>query len=100
WRLLFLHRDRLQEATTDDVARVAAKYLLPSNRTLGLFVPEKEPQRAEVPDVTDVESLVSGYKGREIMAVGEAFEPTHERSDERTRRIELDNGFKIGRAHV
>jgi len=95
WRLLFLHRDRLQEATTDDVARVAAKYLLPSNRTLGLFIPEKEPQRAEVPDVTDVESLVSGYKGREIMAVGEAFEPTHENIEARTRRIELDNGFKI-----
>jgi len=95
WRLLFLHRDRLQEATTDDVARVAAKYLLRSNRTLGLFIPEKEPQRAEVPDVADVESLVSGYKGREIMAAGEAFEPTHENIEARTRRFELDNGFKI-----
>ena len=95
WRLIFIHRDRLSETTTADVARVASTYLLPSNRTLGLFIPEQEPQRAEVPDVADIESLVSGYKGREIIAAGEAFEPTHENIEARTRRFELDNGFKV-----
>lgn len=95
WRLLFIHRDRLGEATTADVARAVTTYLVPSNRTLGFFIPEQEPLRAEVPDVADVEAIVAGYEGRETIAAGEAFEPTHENIEAHTERLELDNGFKI-----
>ena len=39
WRLLFVHRDRIEKVTPADVQRVAAAYLKPSNATVGLFYP-------------------------------------------------------------
>lgn len=38
WRLFFLTRDRLEKLTLNEVKSVAAKYYLPSNRTVGLFI--------------------------------------------------------------
>jgi len=49
WRLLFLGRDELKKVTEQDVLRVAKAYLKPSNRTIGQFIPEKTPDRAEIP---------------------------------------------------
>jgi len=46
WRLLFLYRDRMQQVTRDQVQRVAERYFIPSNRTIGKFYPEKESVRA------------------------------------------------------
>src|SRR5262249_19649034 len=62
WRLLFINRDRLRKVAAEDVQRVAAAYLKPSNRTLGLFVPTQKPDRAEIPAVPDVAALVKDYK--------------------------------------
>ena len=96
WRLLFLHRDRLEAVTTDAVRRVAATYLRPSNRTLGFFYPVDEtPERAEVPPPPDVVALVADYEGREAVAEGEAFDPTPSNIDSRTQRLEFDNGFEL-----
>ena len=95
WRLMFIHRDRVRAVTVADVARVARTYLIPSNRTVGLFRPDAQPQRAEIPAVPDIRALTANYRGVETIATGEAFESTHENIDARTRRIQLDNGFKI-----
>lgn len=96
WRLLFLHRDRLEAVTPDAVRRVAATYLRPSNRTLGFFYPVDEtPERAEVPPPPDVAALVAGYTGREAVAEGEAFDPTPANIDSRTQRLEFGNGFEL-----
>jgi zinc protease len=40
WSNLPRHVDRLRAVTADDVARVAAAYLRPENRTVGWYVPE------------------------------------------------------------
>src|SRR5215469_1804093 len=48
WRLWFLHRDRLEQVTADDVKRVAGEYLRRSNRTVGLFMPSEKAQRTPV----------------------------------------------------
>ncbi len=47
WRLFFIHRDRLEKVTAADVQRVAQTWCLPSNRTVGLFIPTPEPVRAQ-----------------------------------------------------
>ncbi|MBI4544753.1 MAG: insulinase family protein [Gemmatimonadetes bacterium] len=95
WRLLFLHRDRLKKVSPADVQRVAAAYLKPSNRTLGLFYPEQQPERAEIPAAPDVAALVKDYRGDTTLVAGEAFDPSPANIDARTTRSALPNGFKL-----
>ncbi|GIW79205.1 MAG: peptidase M16 [Gemmatales bacterium] len=95
WRLFFLHRDRLKKVTPSDVARVARKYFVQSNRTVGLFIPTPEPIRAEIPPPPDVEQLVADYKGGEAIAQGEFFDPTPENIEKRTERLTLPSGVKV-----
>ena len=94
WRLYFLHRDRLEQVTADDVNRVAGMYLIPSNRTVGLFYPTDEPQRASISAQNKVASMVDGYEGRAKIAEGEAFNPTPTNIQQRTKFGELDSGIK------
>ena len=65
WRLLFLSRDRIKNVTPQDVLRVAKAYLKESNRTLGEFIPDKTPDRAEIPAAPDLAAVFKGYKGGE-----------------------------------
>ncbi len=95
WRLFFLHRDRIEAVTADDVNRVAHAYLKPDNRTVGIFEPTDQPDRAEIPPPPDVTAMVSGYTGREAIAEGEAFDPSPSNVDARTVRYELANGMKV-----
>ncbi|HSW28766.1 MAG TPA: pitrilysin family protein [Longimicrobiales bacterium] len=95
WRLLFLHRDRLEKVTADDVNRVAQAYLKPDNRTVGLFHPTDAPDRAAIPDVPDVDALVEGYRGRNAVAEGEAFDPGPANVDARTTTFTLPNGMEV-----
>ncbi|HEX8472705.1 MAG TPA: pitrilysin family protein [Pyrinomonadaceae bacterium] len=97
WRLLFLHRDRLRKVTTDEVARAASKYLKSSNRTLGMFIPTTNPDRAEIPQVKpeEIALMVKDYKGDAALAAGEAFDPSPANIESRTRRSALPNGLEI-----
>lgn len=95
WRTLFLHRDRLKTVTPADVQRVATTYLKTSNRTLGLFLPTREPDRAEIPPVPDVATMVKDYRGAGPIAVGEAFEPTPANIEARVIRRTLPGGMKL-----
>lgn len=95
WRLYFLHRDRLRKVTPADVQRVAAGYLKPSNRTLGVFIPTPKPERAEIPAAPSVMALVQDYKGDAQMAQGEAFDPAPANIESRTKRSKLANGAEL-----
>ena len=95
WRMFFIHRDRLKDVTVADVQRVAANYLVASNRTSGMFIPTDDPVRAEVPIAPDVAAIVESYTGTETIAEGEAFEPTPANIERRTRRDTLDNGIQL-----
>jgi zinc protease len=86
WRLAFLYRDNLEAVTADEVARVAAYYFKPSNRTVGFFLPEEKPDRVEIPETPDVAMLVKDYQGKEAIAEGEAFDPSPENIETRTFR--------------
>ncbi len=95
WRLFFLHRDRIRKVTVGEVESAALKYLKPANRTIGLFIPTPEPDRAEIPAAPDVAALVKDYKGDAAVAAGEAFDPSPANIDRRTRRGELGAGLKL-----
>lgn len=95
WRFLFLYRDRIQKVTRDQVQQAAEKYLIPSNRTIGRFYPEKTPVRVEIPAPPDVNALVSGYKGSVDVAKGEEFDPSIDNIEKRTARPEMKGGPRL-----
>lgn len=95
WRLYFLHRDRVEQVTPAAVKAVAARYFKQSNRTVGLFLPTDQPDRAPVPKSPDLATLVAGYTGRAASAEGEAFEATPANIEARVSRMELPDGVKV-----
>ena len=95
WRLYFLYRDALEKVTLDDVVTAAATYFKPSNRTLGIFIPEEKPDRVETPKAPEIASLVDGYKGKELIAQGEAFDPSFDNINKRTTKGKEKSGLKF-----
>jgi len=94
WRLYYLHRDRMEKVTKEQVQTVAEKYLVRDNRTMGLFKPEKEVERVTVPPTPSIADMLKGYKGRAMIAKGEAFDPDLANIEERTNRTTLKSGIK------
>lgn len=98
WRLMFLDRDRLEAVTVEQVQAAAEEFLVNDNRSLGLFIPEQTPDRADSItrySVAEVRDMVKDYKGREAVAQGEDFDPSFENIDARTERKALSNGSQI-----
>jgi zinc protease len=95
WRLFFLNRDRVRDLTLADVNRVATSYLLPSNHTLGTYIPTEKPVRAPAPAAVDVAPLVKDYKGEAVAAQTESFDAAPANIDKRTQTSALANGMKF-----
>jgi zinc protease len=94
WRLFFLQRDRVAKLDAKAVQAVAEKYYKQTNRTLARFIPTDVPDRAEVPGKQDIAAMVGDYKGRAVVAQGEAFDPSPANIEARTERVTLANGMK------
>jgi len=95
WRLLFRDRDILRQVTPEDVQRVAAAYLKTSNQTIGEFIPDAKPDRAEIPAKTDVATALKDYKGEAAMEAGEAFDPSPKNIESRVERYTLPSGMQV-----
>ena len=91
WRLLFLQRDRINAVTADDVNRVAKTYFQKYNRTVGMYIPQDQALRVTVPEAPSIASLVDSYKGGVVTAAGEAFDPSPENLDARTKLVNEGN---------
>jgi zinc protease len=94
WRLMFLDRDRVRTVSAEATQSAARKYLKSSNRTVGMFLPG-EPDRAEIPERANVASMLQDYKGDEVRAEGEAFDPTPANIESRITRVDLPGGIKL-----
>jgi zinc protease len=94
WRVFFLQRDRIRALKAADVQRVAETYLLPDNRTLGLFIPTAAPKRPPAPAFVDLAPMVKDYKGDAAVVAGEAFEATPANIESRTQRLQLADGMR------
>lgn len=91
WRLIFLNRERTKKVTPEDVQRVAQKYLLSANRTVGKFIPTENPIRAEIPTVSqeEIEKMMAEVRTGGAAAEGEAFEVTPSNIEARTQRGQI-----------
>jgi zinc protease len=95
WRLYFLHRDRVEQVTPAEVQRVAAKYLVTSNRTVGYFIPAEAPSLITIPPTPELPPLLADYKGRPPVAQVEVFDYTYDNIEARTKRATLPSGIKV-----
>jgi zinc protease len=94
WRLFFLDRDAAETVTSEAVKEAAAKYYRRDNRTVGVFVPEDQPLRASLTPAPALAEVMKDFKPKEGTSVAEAFDPTQDNIDKRTKRIEID-GIKV-----
>jgi zinc protease len=95
WRLMFLQHDRLAKVTADDVVRVAREYFKASNRTVGYYIPDANPDRTMIPAAPDLEATLRDYKSTVTISRGENFDPTPAHIEGRLVRSKLANGMKL-----
>jgi zinc protease len=86
WRLLFWDRDLLKKVTVTDVKRVANAYLIDSNLTVGMNIPDDKPLRAVITPAPKVDTLLAGYTGQAVVAEGEHFDATPKNIEARVKR--------------
>ena len=94
WRLFFQGRDRAETVPAERVKEAAARYYKRDNRTVGLFMPEDQPQRAEIPPPPSVAEVLKDFKGKQATSTAETFDPSQVNIDKRTKRIEI-GGLKV-----
>jgi zinc protease len=94
WRLLFQGRDKLASVTSEQVAAAAARYLKRDNRVVGSFIPEDNPQRADIPAAPAVAEVMKDFKGKDSVLTAEVFEPTQANINART-EIKTIGGLKV-----
>ena len=95
WRYLFLYKDQLDAVTVEDLNAAAAQYFKRSNRTAGMFIPTKEPDRAKVASRSDQSAELAALAGRQSVSAGEEFLPTPENITARTVKHELADGGSL-----
>jgi zinc protease len=95
WRLMFLQHDQLQDVQPPDLVRVAKTYLKPSNRTVGYYIPDMDPDRTVVSPRPDLASTLSSYTSTVSVVRGESFDPTIANIANRVVRDRLPNGMRV-----
>ena len=94
WRLYFLQRDRVRAVTLADVNRVARQWIKRSNRTVAVFEPTAQPDRAPQIQAVDVAAQVKDYKGDASAAVAESFDASPANLQARSLDATLPVGIK------
>jgi zinc protease len=94
WRLFYQMRDDVDKVTIDQVKAVSAKYYKRDNRVTGYFLPEDNPQRAEIPAAPSVAEVMKDFKGKQTVSEAEAFDPSQANIDKRTKIVNV-GGIKV-----
>jgi len=91
WRLLFKDRDDNDKVTAEQVLEATKRYFVRDNRTVGMFIPEDTPQRAEVPAAPKVADIMKDFKPKAAQLSSEAFDPSPANIDKRTEITRIGN---------
>lgn len=98
WRLSFIQRDRVEAMTAETVNAAIQRYLIPTNRTVGNFMPSEKPIRIAIEHTEGLYALVANYKGKEGLGEGEAFDVSYENIQNRLNtgalnKLPIEYGF-------
>ncbi|MBI3730604.1 MAG: insulinase family protein [Burkholderiales bacterium] len=91
WRYLFKDRDDAGKVTSEEVTAAVKKYLVRDNRTVGTFIPEDNPQRAEIPTAPSIAEVMKDFKPKAATLTGEVFDPSPSNIDKRTQLSNIGN---------
>ncbi len=91
WRYLFKDRDDAGKVTAEEVTAAVKKYLVRDNRTVGSFIPEDNPQRAEIPAAPGIAEVMKDFKPKEATLTAEVFDPSPANIDKRTQVSNIGN---------
>jgi zinc protease len=94
WRLFFVGRDRIATIGAEQVAAASKRYLRRDNRITGQFLPDDQPQRAQIPPAPSLASVMKDFKPRAASLVSENFEPSQDNIMKRTRLLTV-GGVKL-----
>lgn len=97
YKLFFIYRDAVERLSLDDIQRVAKKYFIASNRTLGVFIPEKEAERVKPKEYSEEEilALTVNYKGKALEEDVAAFEASIPNIEKNLTVKPLASGMKL-----
>ena len=62
WRLFFLTRDQFGQMKTAQIDQAAQRYFVRDNRTVGYYLPDDSPRRAEIPAAPTPAQRLADYK--------------------------------------
>lgn len=94
WRLFFVHRDAWEKMTPDAVTQAWNKYFVRDNRVVGVFLPDDQPQRAQMTPAPTLDEVLSKYEFKSEGQKAEVFDATPDNLNARTQR------FTIGDVNV
>jgi zinc protease len=94
WRLYFVGRDRVKAVKADEVAAAAGRYFRRDNRVTGTFIPDDQPQRAQIPVAPSAQALLKDFKAQATTYNAEDFEPTQENILKRTTLV-TEGGVRL-----
>lgn len=94
WRLYFYSRDAVKNMTAERVSDAAGRYLRRGDRTVGIFQPEDQPQRAVIPEAPSARELLKDFKPKTEISAAEAFDPSQKNINART-RLEQVGGVSL-----
>ncbi len=86
WRYFFKDRDDTGLVTSEQVNAAARRYLVRDNRTVGMFIPEDAPQRADIPVAPSMAEAMKDFIAKETTLSAEVFDPSPANLDRRTQR--------------
>lgn len=90
WRMFFKHRDRIQQATLEEVQKAAETYFLQANRTEGIYIPTEKPVRAPAFEPVDLQAMLDGYETERVDSLVGSFDPSPANIDAMTVRKVLN----------
>ena len=89
WRLFFIHRDSWEKMTPEDVMAAWKRYFVRDNRVVGTFIPDNNPQRAQMSPAPTLDEVLSQHQFKEQGQEAEVFDSTPANLNARTERLAI-----------